>query len=115
MSTVILPKKATYSMPVSTPDVLNSTGEPTYRPSSEKGSISEINQPSPDDLDASPSKTANQHSHTSDSGHETDSSEEDGAKGDPYTMVEDELVEDEETPGADLHIVEGTNDPQGEG
>lgn len=95
MSTVILPKKTASSMPVYTPDVLNSVGEPTYRPSSEKGSISEINQPTPGDLDASPPKTATQYSHTSDSGHETDSSEEDEAKGDPNPMAEDEIVEDE--------------------
>lgn len=102
-------------MPVSALDVLNSAGEPTYRPSSEKGFISEINQPPPGDLDASPLKTATQHSDTSASGHETNSSDEDGAKGDPYPMDEDELVEDDETPGADLHTAEGPNDPRGEG
>ena len=96
-------------------DVLNSTGEPTYRPSSEKGSISEINQPPTDDLDASPPKTTTQHSHTSVSGHETDSSKENEAQGDPVPMAEDELAEDEETLGAGLHTAEGMNDPQGEG
>lgn len=101
--------------PVSAPNVLNSVGEPTYRPSSKKGSISEINQPPSGELDALPPKTANQHSQTNDSGHETDSSKEDGAKGNPDPMVEDELVEDEETPGANLHTSEGANDPQGEG
>ena len=93
------------------PDVLNIAGKPTYRPSSEKGPISEINQPPPGDLDASPPKTATQHSHTSDFGHETDSSEENEAQGDPVSMAEDELAEDEETSGAGLHTAEGTNDP----
>lgn len=115
MSNFILPKKTTSSMLVSVPDVLNSADKPTYRPSSEKGSISEINQPPHVDLNASPPKTTTQHSHTSDFGHETDSSEESGAKGDPDPMVEDELAEYEETPGVGLHTAEGTNDSQGEG
>lgn len=103
MSTVILPKKTYSSKPIFVPNVLNSASEPTYRPSSEKGSISEINQPPPGDLDASPPKTTTQHSHTSDSGHENDSSEENEAQGYPISMDEDELAEDEETPGAGLY------------
>lgn len=90
---------------------MNRVGEPTYRPSYENGSISETNQPPSGDLDASPPKTATQHSQTNDSGHETDSSEEDEAKSNLGPMVEDELVEDEETPGADLHTAEGENNP----
>lgn len=102
-------------MSVFVPNVLNSAGEPTYQPSSEKGYISEINQPPSGDLDASPLKTATQHSHTSDSGHETDSIEEGEARGNPEPMVVDELVKDEDTPEDDLHNSEGTNNPQGEG
>lgn len=115
MSTVILPKKAASSKPTSVPDVLNNADESTYRPSSKKRSISEINQPPTGNINASPPKTTSQHSHTSDSGHETDSSEENEAQGDPVPMVEDELAEDEETPGVGLHTTEEMNEPQGEG
>lgn len=115
MSTVILPKKTASSKPTSVPDVLNSSGEPTYRPSSERGSISEINQPPTGDLDTSPPKTTTQYSHTSDYGHETDSSEENKAQGDPVPMDEDELVKDEEPPGIGPHTAKGMNEPQGDG
>lgn len=77
--------------------------------------MSEINQPPSGDLDASPPKTTTQHSHTSDSDHETASIEEGEAGGNPEPMVVDELVEDKDTPEDDLHNVEGTNNPQGEG
>lgn len=77
--------------------------------------MSEINQPPTGTLDASPPKTTTQHSHTSDSGHESDSSEENEAQGNPIHMAEDELADDEETPGAGLHIAAGMNEPQGEG
>lgn len=102
-------------IPVSAPDVLNSVGEPTYRPSSKKGYISEINQPPSGDLDASPSKTATQHSQTSDSDHETDSIEEGETGGNPEPMVVDELAEDKDAPGDDLHKAGETNNPHGEG
>ena len=76
------------------PDVLNSAGEPTYRPSFENGSMSEINQPPTSNLDASPQKTTTQHSHTNDCGHETDSSKENEAQGNRVSMAEDILAED---------------------
>ncbi|XP_050896169.1 uncharacterized protein LOC127102891 [Lathyrus oleraceus] len=114
-STIIPPKKASSSKPASMPDVLNSTDEPTYRPSSKKWSMSEINQPPTGTLDASPPKTTTQHYHTSDSGHETDSSEENEAQGNQVPMVEDELDDDEETPGAGLHTAAEMNEPQSEG
>lgn len=76
-----------------------------------KGSIIEINQPPSSDLDASPSKTVTQHSHTSDFGHETASIEEGEAGGNPEPMVMDELVEDKDAPEDDLRNAEGTNNP----
>lgn len=79
-------------MPISTADVLNSVGEPTYRPSSEKSSMSEINQPIHGELETSPPKTTTQHSHTSGSDHEANSGEEDQARVNKDTMVVDDEV-----------------------
>lgn len=66
-------------------------------------------------LDASPPKTTTQYSHTSDSGHEIDSSEENEPQGNPIPMDEDEIADDEETLGAGLHTATEMNKPQGEG
>lgn len=59
-------------------------------------------------------KTTTQHSQTSDSVHEIDSSKQGEARGNLESVVVDELAEDEEAPGADFHTVEGANNPQGE-
>ncbi|XP_050908491.1 uncharacterized protein LOC127122149 [Lathyrus oleraceus] len=114
-STFIRTKAITSSPPASIADVLNSDGEPTYRPSSEKNSMSKINQPLSGGLDTSPSKTATQHSHTNDSDHETALIEEDEVGVNPDTMVVDEGVQAGDNPGDDSYNVKGTVNPQEEG
>lgn len=73
--------------------------------------MSEINQPPSGGLDTSPPKTATQHSHTSDSDHETASIEEGKARVSPKPMMVDELVEDGDNPEDDLYNAEGTFNP----
>lgn len=108
-------KATTSFMPASIVDVLNSAGEPTYRPSSEKSSMSEINQPLPGGLDTSPPKTTTQHSHTSGSDHETNSNKEDDAGVNQDSMVVDEGVQVGDNLRDDSRNVEGTDNPQEEG
>lgn len=55
--------------------------------------MSEINKPPFGGLDTSPPKTATQHSHTSNSDHETASIKEGETGGNPEPMMMDELVE----------------------
>lgn len=94
-------------MPISIANVLNNAREPTYRPSSEKISMSEINQPILGELETSPPKTTTQHSHTSSSDHKANSGEEDQARVDKDTMVVDEEVQAGDNPEDGSPNVEG--------
>ncbi|XP_050888766.1 uncharacterized protein LOC127093918 [Lathyrus oleraceus] len=76
------------------PDILNSVDELTHRPSSEKSSMSEINQPIVGGLETLPQKTTTQHSQTS-----GDSPDVEGADDDPRGGNDDqdeEVGEEEE-------------------
>ncbi|XP_050908610.1 uncharacterized protein LOC127122289 [Lathyrus oleraceus] len=96
--TTVQTTTATSSMPISVADVLNNAGEPTYRPSSEKSSMSEINQTIPGELETSPPKTTTQYSYTSGCDHEANSGEEDQAELNKDTMVVDEEVQTSDNP-----------------
>lgn len=95
-------------MPISIEDVLNSAGEPTYRPSSEKISMSKINQPIPCELETSPPKTTTQHSHTNDSNHEANSGKEDKAGVNNDTIVVNEEVQAGDNPEDGSPNIEGS-------
>lgn len=115
-ASIVVRTKATTSFALAAiADLLNNAREPTYRPSSEKISMSEINQPPSGDLDTSPPKTTTQHSRANDSDHETALTEEDEAGVNPNPMVVDELVEDGDNPGDNSYNIEGTINPQEEG
>ncbi|XP_050896923.1 uncharacterized protein LOC127103734 [Lathyrus oleraceus] len=92
------------------PVLLNSVGEPTYHLISAKGleksSMSEINQPIAEECETSPPKITIQHSHTSGSDHEIDSSRETQAEVNKDAMVVDEEVYDS---GGGSPDVDGTN------
>lgn len=102
-------------MPISITYFLNSAGEPTYRPSSEKNSMSKINQPIFGELETSPAKTTTQYSHTSSSDHEANSGEEDQAGVNKDTMVMDEEFQDGDNPEDGSPNVKGTTDTNQEG
>lgn len=102
-------------MPISIADVLNRAGEPTYRPSSEKSSMSEINQPILGELKTLPPKNTTQHSYTNGSNHEANSSEEDQAGVKQDTMVVDEEVQAGDNPEDGSPNIEGTVDTNQEG
>lgn len=95
-------------MPISIADILNSDGEPTYRPSLEKSCMSEINQPILGKLETSPPKTTTQHSHTSGSDHEANSGEEDQARVNKDTIIVDEEIQAGDNPEDGSPNIEGT-------
>lgn len=115
VGTTVQTTTVTSSMPISISDILNSVGEPTYRPSSEKISMSEINQPILGELETSPPKTTTQHSHTNGSDHEATSGEEDQVVVNKDTMVVDEEVQAGDNPEDGSPNVEGTIDTNQEG
>lgn len=102
-------------MPISIADVLNSAGEPTYRPSSEKSSMSEISQPILGELETSPPKTTTQHSHTNDSDYEANSGEEDQVGVNKDIMVVDEEVQAGDNPEDGFPKIEGIFDTNQKG